>query len=51
LIGDKALLVGVVLIVCGPVLVHATMRSFLTRELGSWRAKLDRRETRREDGL
>jgi multisubunit Na+/H+ antiporter MnhG subunit len=50
LIGDKALLVGVVLIVCGPVLVHATMRSFLTRELGSWRAKLDRRETRREDG-
>ena len=43
-------LVQVVLIVCGPVLVHTTMRSFLTRELGSWRAKLDRQETELEDG-
>ena len=49
LIGDKALLVGVLLVVCGPVLVHTTMRSFLARELGSWRAKLDRAGAERED--
>jgi multisubunit Na+/H+ antiporter MnhG subunit len=41
LIGDKALLVGVILIFSGPILVQTTMRSFLTRELGSWRTKLD----------
>jgi len=38
LIGDKALLVGVVLVTSGPVLVHTTMRSFLIRERGDWRA-------------
>jgi monovalent cation/proton antiporter MnhG/PhaG subunit len=38
-IGDKALLVGVILIFTGPVLGHATARSFLIRELGDWRAK------------
>jgi hypothetical protein len=32
------------------VLVHTTMRSFLTRELGSWRAKLDHQKAEREDG-
>lgn len=39
LIGDKALLVGVVLVLAGPVLVQTTTRSLLTRELGDWRAK------------
>ncbi len=41
LIGDKALLVGVVLIVCGPVVAQTTARSLLIREHGDWRAKLD----------
>lgn len=40
LIGDKALLVGVVLIVTGPILVQTTVRSFLIREHGDWRAKI-----------
>ena len=39
LIGDKALLVGVVLILAGPILVQTTVRSLLIRELGDWRAK------------
>ena len=39
LIGDKALLVGVVLVVAGPVLVQSTARSLLIRELGDWRAR------------
>lgn len=39
LIGDKALLVGVVLVLAGPVLVQTTVRSLLIRELGDWRAK------------
>ncbi len=38
LIGDKALLVGVVLVVAGPVLVQSTTRSLLIRERGDWRA-------------
>ena len=41
LIGDKALLVGVVLVLTGPVLVHTTMRSMLIRERGDWRAAVD----------
>jgi multisubunit Na+/H+ antiporter MnhG subunit len=40
LIGDKALLVGVILIVSGPIVAQTTMRSLLIRELGDWRAKL-----------
>jgi multisubunit Na+/H+ antiporter MnhG subunit len=40
LIGDKALLVGFVLVVMGPVLVQSTARSLLIRELGDWRGKL-----------
>jgi multisubunit Na+/H+ antiporter MnhG subunit len=40
LIGDKALLVGIVLVVSGPILVQTTVRSLLIRELGDWRAKL-----------
>ena len=39
LIGDKALLVGLILVLTGPVLVHTTMRSLLIRELGDWRIK------------
>jgi multisubunit Na+/H+ antiporter MnhG subunit len=39
LIGDKALLVGVVLVLAGPVLVQATVRSLMIREFGDWRAK------------
>jgi multisubunit Na+/H+ antiporter MnhG subunit len=39
LIGDKALLVGFVLVLAGPVLVQTTARSLLIRELGDWRAK------------
>jgi multisubunit Na+/H+ antiporter MnhG subunit len=39
LIGDKALLVGVVLVVTGPVLVQSTVRSLLIRELGDWRTR------------
>jgi multisubunit Na+/H+ antiporter MnhG subunit len=40
LIGDKALLVGVVLVAVGPVVVQTTARSFLIRELGDWRRRL-----------
>lgn len=39
LIGDKALLVGVVLVLAGPVLVQTTVRSLMIREYGDWRAK------------
>jgi multisubunit Na+/H+ antiporter MnhG subunit len=41
LIGDKALLVGVVLVVGGPIVVHTTMRSMLIRERGDWRAGIE----------
>ena len=41
LIGDKALLVGAVLVLSGPVLVHSSARSLLRRELGEWRKKAD----------
>ena len=40
LIGDKALLVGVVLIVSGPIVAQTTARSLLIREHGDWRAQL-----------
>jgi multisubunit Na+/H+ antiporter MnhG subunit len=39
LIGDKALLVGAVLIVSGPIVAQTTMRSLLIRELGDWRKR------------
>lgn len=48
LIGDKALLVGCMLILAGPVVVQTTVRSFLVRELGDWRAKIAGREERDE---
>src|SRR5438309_9054126 len=44
LIGDKALLVGGVLVLTGPVLVHSSARSLLRRELGEWRKKVDELE-------
>ncbi|HEY1713811.1 MAG TPA: monovalent cation/H(+) antiporter subunit G [Solirubrobacteraceae bacterium] len=37
LIGDKALLTGGLLVLTGPVLVHATARSMRARALGDWR--------------
>jgi multisubunit Na+/H+ antiporter MnhG subunit len=39
LVGDKALLVGLILVVTGPVLVQTSLRSLLIRELGDWRTK------------
>jgi multisubunit Na+/H+ antiporter MnhG subunit len=36
LIGDKALLTGGLLVVIGPVLVHATARSMRIRMRGDW---------------
>jgi multisubunit Na+/H+ antiporter MnhG subunit len=39
LIGDKALLVGVVVVLGGPVMVQTTARSFLIRDLGDWRER------------
>lgn len=36
LIGDKALLSALVLVVCGPVLSHATARTGRIRERGAW---------------
>lgn len=39
LIGDKALLVGAILVLTGPVLTQTTIRSLLIRELGDWRIK------------
>ena len=47
LISDKALLVGLILVLSGPVLVHTTMRSFLTRELGDWRRRITDEEVER----
>jgi multicomponent Na+:H+ antiporter subunit G len=36
LIADKALLSAVILVVCGPVLSHATARAGRIRERGAW---------------
>jgi multisubunit Na+/H+ antiporter MnhG subunit len=45
LVGDKALLVGLILMLTGPVLVQTSVRSLLIRELGDWRIKArERRE-------
>jgi multisubunit Na+/H+ antiporter MnhG subunit len=41
LIGDKALLVGAILVLGGPVLIQTTARSLLIRELGDWREKVE----------
>ncbi|HEY6525563.1 MAG TPA: monovalent cation/H(+) antiporter subunit G [Solirubrobacteraceae bacterium] len=45
LIGDKALVTGALLVLVGPVLVHATARSLRIRALGDWREGI---ETHRE---
>lgn len=39
LLGDKALLTGVLLTVAYPVVVHTTARSLCTRFWGDWRAR------------
>ncbi len=41
LIGDKALLVGVVLVITGPIMVQSTARSLLIRERGDYRAGIE----------
>jgi multisubunit Na+/H+ antiporter MnhG subunit len=41
LLGDKALAAGVLLVLLSPVVVHTTVRSFRTRELGDWREQID----------
>jgi multisubunit Na+/H+ antiporter MnhG subunit len=41
LIGDKALATGALLVLLSPVLVHTTVRSFRTRELGDWREGIE----------
>ena len=46
LIGDNALLVGIILVLAGPVLVQTTVRSLLIRELGDWRTKARERSGR-----
>ena len=42
LIGDKALLTGVIFVLVGPVLVHTTARSMRIREHGDWREEIER---------
>jgi multisubunit Na+/H+ antiporter MnhG subunit len=42
LIGDKALLTGVLVVLFGPVLVHTTARSLRIREHGDWRAQIEK---------
>jgi multisubunit Na+/H+ antiporter MnhG subunit len=41
LIGDKALLVGILLVITGPILVQTTARSLLIRERGDYRAGIE----------
>jgi multisubunit Na+/H+ antiporter MnhG subunit len=41
LIGDKALLVGVILVITGPIMVQTTARSLLIRERGDYRAGIE----------
>jgi multisubunit Na+/H+ antiporter MnhG subunit len=46
LVGDKALVTGALLVLVGPVLVHATARSLRARALGEWSEGI---EEHRED--
>jgi multisubunit Na+/H+ antiporter MnhG subunit len=48
LIGDKALVTGVLLVVIGPVLVHSTARSMRIRALGDWREGIEREREREQ---
>jgi monovalent cation/proton antiporter MnhG/PhaG subunit len=41
LLGDKALLTGVLAVLLSPVLIHTTARSFRIRTRGDWRAMDD----------
>lgn len=41
LIGDKALLVGAIIVFGGPVMIQTTARSLLIRELGDWHEKVE----------
>lgn len=42
LIGDKSLATGLLIVLLSPVMVHATARSFRTRQLGDWRKQIER---------
>ncbi len=42
LIGDKSLATAAVIVLLGPVLVHATARSLRIREHGDWREDIER---------
>ncbi len=42
LIGDKALLTGMLVVLLGPVVAHATARSLRTRLRGDWRDGIER---------
>lgn len=44
LIGDKALVTGLVLVLFGPILAHTTARSLRIREHGDWRAGIERHQ-------
>jgi multisubunit Na+/H+ antiporter MnhG subunit len=46
LIGDKALLVGVILVITGPIMVQSTARSLLIRERGDYRAGIEEAQER-----
>lgn len=48
LIGDKALLTAIVLVVCGPVLSHATARAGRIRERGTWNPDPPRHQSKAE---
>jgi monovalent cation/proton antiporter MnhG/PhaG subunit len=43
LIGDKALLIGLLLTACSPIVVHATARAGRIRENGAWNASREER--------
>ena len=45
LIGDKALAAGLLGLLFGPILVHATARSLRIREHGDWREGIERHRT------
>jgi multisubunit Na+/H+ antiporter MnhG subunit len=50
LIGEKALLTGLLLATFGSVLVHVTARSLRIREHGDWRAEIEPEGEREKPG-
>ena len=50
LIGDKALLTGVLLVLIGAPTIHVTARSLRIRERGDWREGVERQRNRRASG-